>query len=119
MNQRIKSKPCVKCGFPVNRSGSRTAAHYTETPYVGGMRKVRCDGSDMPYAAHGLPVEVTITEVKRSLFRKVLARLPGRPSVTWVDFYGHRMFTAELKAHGLDRPKDAAIRFVLQEVRDV
>jgi hypothetical protein len=28
------------------------------------------------------------------------------------------MFSDELKALGLARPKDAAIRFVLQEVRD-
>jgi hypothetical protein len=108
-----KSKPCVKCGAPVNRAGGPraglTADHWSPTPF--GPKKARCEGSDMPYAAQGQPVE--FREVALSPFHKTLARLRGH-SVTWVDFTEARI--QRLLGHVTERAH--ALRFIRKEIRD-
>lgn len=108
-----KSKPCILCDAPVNRAGGPraglTAIHWRDVPVVGGVKRGRCDGSDMAYEAHGGAPEAAVSVLRPSPFRRTIARLRGH-SVTWVDFLGARM----ARAGGNVDP----MRFVLQEVRD-
>ena len=108
-----KSKPCVKCGAPVNRAGGPraglTAIHWRDVAVVGGVKRGRCDGSDLAYEAHSGAPEAAVSVLRPSPFRRTIARLRGR-SVTWVDFLGARM------ARGVGAVDP--MRFVLQEVRD-
>lgn len=108
-----KSKPCVKCGLPVNRaSGARKGLTATHTPRGSERPGIAfCSGSNMPYAAHGQPVEVR--EVAPSPFHKTLARLRGH-SVTWVDFTEARI--QRLLGHVTERGH--ALRFIRKEIRD-
>ena len=108
-----KSKPCVKCGAPVNRAGGpRKGLTANHTPRGSeGPGVAFCTGSDMPYAAHGQPVEVR--EVAPSPFHKTLARLRGH-SVTWVDFTEARI--QRLLGHVTERGH--ALRFIRKEIRD-
>ena len=109
-----KSKPCSLCGAPVNRaSGLRkglTAEHHVEIKAVGGMRRTRCGGSDLAYAAHGEAVERR--EIKPCAFRKVIARLRGR-SVTHVAFDDYRI----AKMLGQVKERADVRKFIRYEVR--
>lgn len=111
-----KSTPCSLCGAPVNRAaGLRkglTAEHWPEVKVVGGVRRVRCDGSDLAYAAHRYRQE--IREVPPSPFRKVIARLRGH-SVTHVDFLEARV----QRAQGKIKERSDVRKFIRREVRDV
>lgn len=71
----------------------------------------RCQGSDMPYAAHARPMPVL---PKRSALWATLARLRGH-SVTHVDFLEARV----QRQLGHVTERGHALKFIRLEVRDV